>query len=259
MRGARGAAHRLRCVRPPAHGLPPLPTPHHLQPVCGLRGADPAARAGRRPRGRAARGLPWNSAAGAVAVVVVGRRAEGAVLWCERWVLVAVLTPERGLSCADTDAPVRTRWSRWAAVSVLAQPDPQQQHIRPHPGSCVQPPAPLTRPSGLISSSPYPLLLLSPPSPCSSSPPARHSGRSWDDLQRRQHTDRSLRAADHNSSGESPRTLRQRVPALRASPSTTQASGEDGQRPELTWQERWRRSSQHSYANGGLRFWRRTR
>jgi hypothetical protein len=46
---------------------------------------------------------------------------------------------------------------------------------------------------------------------------------SWDDLRRRQHTDRSLRAADHNSSGESPRTLRQRVPALRASPSTTQA------------------------------------
>ena len=35
------------------------------------------------------------------------------------------------------------------------------------------------------------------------------------------------------SSGESPRTLRQRVPALRASPSTTRASGEDGHRPEL--------------------------
>jgi len=44
-----------------------------------------------------------------------------------------------------------------------------------------------------------------------------------------------------NSSGESPRTLRQRVPALRASPSTTQASGEDGLWPELLWQERWRR------------------
>jgi hypothetical protein len=56
---------------------------------------------------------------------------------------------------------------------------------------------------------------------------------SWDDLQRRQLTDRSLRTADHNSSGESPRTLRQRVPALRASPSTTRASGEDGHWSEL--------------------------
>jgi len=35
------------------------------------------------------------------------------------------------------------------------------------------------------------------------------------------------------SSGESPRTLRQRVPALRASPSTTRASGEDGHWSEL--------------------------
>ena len=63
----------------------------------------------------------------------------------------------------------------------------------------------------------------------------------------------------NDSSGESPRTLRQRVPALRASPSSSRAFGEDGLRPELLWREQWRRSSQHSYANGGLRFWRRTR
>ena len=37
----------------------------------------------------------------------------------------------------------------------------------------------------------------------------------------------------NDSSGESPRTLRQRVPALRASPSSARAFGEDGLRPEL--------------------------
>ena len=37
----------------------------------------------------------------------------------------------------------------------------------------------------------------------------------------------------NDSSGESPRTLRQRVPALRASPSSARAFGEDGLRPEM--------------------------
>jgi len=54
------------------------------------------------------------------------------------------------------------------------------------------------------------------------------------------------------SFGESPRTLRQKVPAFRARPSTSQIAGEDAclgtrscYRGEL-----WRRSSQQSYANG---------
>jgi hypothetical protein len=54
------------------------------------------------------------------------------------------------------------------------------------------------------------------------------------------------------SFGESPRTLRQKVPAFRARPSTSQIAGEDARLGARSCYrgELWRRSSQQSYANG---------